>query len=225
MFISLNVQSVLAIIGMQTGVITGSQAGCLLNTGRNLIDMRKVLVLFTVVFALATVSFGQQQDEPKEFSPKGEVFVGYSYVHSDLRNLSLDSRGMNGASLQATGFLHNTLGVTADVTLVKASNVQDESGVNVVRYLYLFGPTYEVRNGSPVTPFVHVLFGEDHERLSISQFGDTSTNSFATAFGGGFDAHVTDHLAVRLGQFDYIRTSHTDGENHFRYSGGVVIKF
>jgi hypothetical protein len=55
----------------------------------------------------------------------------------------------------------------------------------VTRYTYLFGTTCALRNRSAVTPYVHLLFGADHERLSISNFGDIYDTSFATKITSG----------------------------------------
>jgi opacity protein-like surface antigen len=191
-------------------------------------NLRKLSILLAAVFAFSTVLFGQQDSQDQDaqtFTPKGEIFAGYSFLHSGLQNESLSSGNLNGVTLQATGYiLHSNFGITADVTRSGATDIQ-QSGIDVTRYTYLFGPTYALRTNSAVTPFVHVLFGEDHERFDISNLPNYSTNSFAEAFGAGFDARLTSHIAVRLGQFDYIHTSHTGGESAFRYSAGLVIKF
>jgi hypothetical protein len=55
-------------------------------------------------------------------------------------------------------------------------------------------------------------------------FGSTD-NSFATALGGGIDYRLIHGLAVRL-QGDEIHTNFFDtGENHFRFSAGIDIRF
>jgi hypothetical protein len=46
------------------------------------------------------------------------------------------------------------------------------------------------------------------------------------AYGGGLDVRVAKRLAVRMGQFDYVRTQFNSGsQNHFRYSSGIVLRF
>lgn len=179
--------------------------------------MRKLFVLLAAAIVFSTVAFGQE-------SPKGEVFAGYSYMRSNLQNFGLDNANLNGATLQGTAYLRNNIGITADITRVNATNVE-QSGEDVTRYTYLFGPTYALRNRSAVTPYVHVLFGADHERLSISNFGDFYDTSFATVIGGGVDVKLADHVAFRPVQMDYIHTNHSGGEDHFRYSTGLVLRF
>lgn len=184
--------------------------------------MRKLLVLLAAVLAFSTVVFAQQQDELE--TPKGEFFAGYSYMRSNLQNDSLGTVGLNGISLQGTAYLLGNLGVTADVTRGAGSNVA-ESGIDVHRWTYLFGPTYSLHTASQVTPFVHVLFGLDHERFSSLPAPDYITHSLAADFGGGIDVRLADRVSLRLAQLDYIHTDHSSGENAFRYSAGLVFKF
>jgi len=184
--------------------------------------MRKLLVLLASLFAFSAMLFAQTSSSP--ILPSTEVFAGYTFMNSGLQNYGFDQENLNGETLQLSVYLHNNIGVTGEVTRTYGSNVA-ESGENVSRYTYLFGPTYSLRTSSVATPFVHVLFGADHERLSISYLGDESNNSFAAAFGGGLDVRAADHLALRLAQIDYIYTNHSGGEHTFRYSGGVVLRF
>jgi hypothetical protein len=205
---------------VQTGINTGRHDR--LAVHRRDMQMRKQLVLLATVLALSTVVFAQQQDTPEP--PKGEFFAGYSYMRSNLDNDSLGTAGLNGINLQATAYFHENLGITADVTRGSGSNVE-ESGVDVHRWTYLFGPTYSLHTSSQVTPFVHVLFGLDHERFSSQPAPDYITHSFAADFGGGLDVKLADRVALRLAELDYIHTDHTSGENAFRYSAGIVFGF
>jgi hypothetical protein len=188
--------------------------------------MSKHLVVFAAVLVLSSFSFGQQQqqqDAPD--APKAEIFAGYAYERTNLQNYDpLSTESINGETVQATVYLNRSIGVTADVTCATGTNLA-QSGVNIVRYTYLFGPTYAFRISSSVTPFVHVLFGEDHERSSSIFLPDISSNSFSEDFGGGLDVKLVDHVALRLAQVDLMHTNHSGGENHFRYGAGVVFRF
>jgi hypothetical protein len=194
--------------------------------------MRKLFVLLAVVFTCSVVLFAQQSAEDKQASqdlPKTEVLVGFSYMHSGLDNFGLGNGNLHGETIQATRYIFGNIGFTADVSRTTGSDVA-QSGENVFRWTYLVGPTYALRSDSSFTPFAHVLFGLDHERLSIPYVnagynGDSYSTSFAAALGGGFDARITDHVAARLAQIDYIHTSHGGGESSFRYSAGLVFKF
>jgi hypothetical protein len=55
-------------------------------------------------------------------------------------------------------------------------------------------------------------------------------NGFAAAFGGGLDIRVTDHVAVKPFQIEYLMTqvpniwSPNNTQNNIRYSAGVVFR-
>jgi hypothetical protein len=190
--------------------------------------MRKFLVLLAAIFAFSALLLAQQTtpDVQTVEMPKTEVFGGYSYMHSNLNNLGLGTAGIHGESVQATRFIWGDLGATADVSYNSNTNVA-QSGENLYRWTYMFGPTYALRTESSFVPFAHVLFGVDHERLSIPNFnhginGDTYYKSLAAAIGAGVDVRISDHIAARLAQFDFI---HANGGMTFRYTGGLVVKF
>lgn len=192
--------------------------------------MRKFLVLLAAVFAFSAVLFAQQQQtspdvQPPEL-PKTEIFGGYSYMHANLNTFGLGTASIHGESVQVTRFLTGDIGITADVSYNSGTNVQ-QSGENVYRWNYMFGPTYAVRSESSFVPFAHVLFGGNHDRESIPNFnhginGDFYSTGFAAAIGAGFDYKLADHFALRPAQLDYI---HTPQGGTFRYNGGLVIKF
>lgn len=188
--------------------------------------MRKLLVIFASVFVLSTVVFGQQEQQAaQQEAPKAELFAGYAYERTNLQNYDpLSTESLNGETLQLTGYLNTNFGITADVTRATGSNVA-QSGLTIVRYSYLFGPTYALRNNPSITPFVHVLFGTDRERSSSSYLPDIYSNSFAVDFGGGIDVILVPHVSVRVAQIDLMHTDHSSGENSFRYTGGIVFRF
>jgi hypothetical protein len=187
--------------------------------------MRKLLILLVAFFALGTVLFAQQESQDVPEAPRAELFAGFAYMHTNLQNYDpLNTENLTGETLQATVYLRQRIGITADVTRATGSNLS-QSGVNATRYLYLFGPTYALQTSSSVTPFAHLLFGEDHERFSVSNLGDTISTSFAEDAGAGFDVQMTDHWSIRPAQIDFIHTNHSGGESHFRYTAGLVCRF
>jgi opacity protein-like surface antigen len=183
--------------------------------------MRRLIVLVAALIAFTALTFAQ--DEPT--APKAELFIGYNLQHTDLSNESLGTANLSGANVQGTAFLHKNLGITADISNSYGSDVL-QSGENVRRYTYLFGPTYALHTQSNFTPYVHALFGVDHERVSVSNLGDFTDNSFAYTLGGGIDVKLVQHVALRPAQLDFLHTDHGSvGQNNFRYSAGVVFKF
>jgi opacity protein-like surface antigen len=57
----------------------------------------------------------------------------------------------------------------------------------------------------------------------------TSQNNFAAAIGGGVDIAVTNHIAIKPIQVEYVMTQVSPGsvsyvQNNLRYSAGVVFR-
>ena len=158
--------------------------------------------------------------------PSGNIFIGYS-VSQTHPNSPLFLNGWEG-SLE--GKFLPWIGIVADYSAGYGTNnvappiACPTSGCvpipqSVRRYTYMVGPRVSV----PIrkfTPFVHGLFGAAH----INDQGFTDT-TFATAIGGGLDYRLIHGLAVRV-QADSLHTSFFNtGENHFRFTTGIDIRF
>lgn len=112
-------------------------------------------------------------------------------------------------------------------------NSQDAS-FNPTTFSYLFGPRFSIRKSSRFTPYAQALFGGARVSTSLvdANTGNlVSENGFAAAFGGGLDVRLTDHVAFKPFQIEYLMTQvpniwsadHT--QNNIRYSAGVVFRF
>ncbi len=171
--------------------------------------MRKLAFLCGLVLALAVSASAQDY-------PKAEIFGGYSYLHTSIAGTGFSS---NGASGSISVNPNNWLGLVGDFGVYHRTVLG--TGVNTVSYL--FGPKLAYRHSDKLTPYFHFLLGGAH--LSG---GGASTSAFALAFGGGFDARVTPHVAVRLIQVDYVLTKFNDGannrQNNARISAGIVFR-
>lgn len=194
--------------------------------------MRKNFLLCAVV-VVAISSLCVAADKPK-----AEIYGGYSYFRADLNESTtgvspLNTNGWNaGVNVPFNRFL----GVTADFSgQYKTESLASGTGTatgTLHEYNFLFGPALTFRSASRLTPFAHALFGESHLTASGSinsdlgsGSGSASDDSFAMAFGGGVDVKVAKAIAIRLGQFDWLRTQHYNlTQNNLRLSVGVVIK-
>jgi opacity protein-like surface antigen len=160
---------------------------------------------------------------------KAEVFGGYQYVHASSGNSGLGSFNLNGWNIAGTAFFHRYLGLTADFSGTYGTPNFQGVGVSTHLYTYMFGPELRAANGSKIVPFAHVLFGGAHISGSVSSGGvsvSTSDSGFAWAAGGGLDYKALPHIALRVGQFDFLQTHiSSNTQNNFRYSGGIVIRF
>jgi opacity protein-like surface antigen len=168
--------------------------------------MRKLAFLCGLVLALAVSASAQDY-------PKAEVFGGYSYLHTSIAGTGFSS---NGASGSISVNPNNWVGLVGDFGVYHRS-VLLGTGVNTVTYL--FGPKFAYRHSDKLTPYFHFLLGGAHV---------SGSGAFALAFGGGFDAKVTPHVAVRLIQADYVLTKFNDGANNrqsnARISAGIVFR-
>lgn len=183
--------------------------------GRRKIIMRK-FVFVLLLFGLLSIPLMAQD------YPKAEIFGGYQYLHLGLP-ANLPSQNLNGWNASLTGNFNKWFGVTGDFS----GEYKTISRVDFRVYTYTFGPTIAYHEG-PINPFVHALFGGVHVTGSSSDFvSSASANGFAMYFGGGVDARVAPHIAVRLGQVDLLYY-HIQGEsqtNSVRFSTGVVFRF
>jgi opacity protein-like surface antigen len=117
--------------------------------------------------------------------------------------------------------VNNWLGVTGDFGYCKVTGLP--SGTSAHALNYLFGPRVTYRASGTLTPFAHVLFGGQH--FGVSGAGGTA-NSFAMALGGGADYKLTEHVALRLIQVEYLYT-HFAGtrQNNARIESGIVYRW
>lgn len=176
--------------------------------------MRKFVCLFCWVLIL-TIS-GVAQD-----SPKVEVFGGYSYVHSSFAGTGLN---FNGGSGSIAFNVVPVFGLVGDFGVYH----NNTSGVSTNNFTYLFGPKFAYRGNERVTPYFHVLLGGVHAHSSFGTISDSS-NAFALAIGGGLDAKVAPHIAIRVAQIDYLLTKlpddKDDRQNNVRVSAGIVFRW
>jgi opacity protein-like surface antigen len=221
----------------------------------------------TMVLIITFISFANAQDS----TPKVQIFGGYSLVHAGkggLTGAAADSAmgapsgtfgvasNFNGWNVEAQYNVTRWLGVVGDFggrygTPIVASSASGVSGLpSLTAYSLLFGPVLSYKTKARMTPFVHALFGWDRASLSGSALSGLPSSSaattytdFAMAFGGGLDYKLSRHLAVRVGQLDYLYTGHdlnslygsafgpgrfqglASHENNLRFSTGIVVRF
>jgi len=176
--------------------------------------MRKVGLLLLLTALLAVPAMGQDE------YPKAEIFGGFSYLNADTTPLS-DLFGVEVGRQNALGFqasvagnFHKNVGIVADF----GAQFKGVEGVTAHTYEYLFGPQFNSRT-EKANVFFHGLFGG----ASIAG-GGISYNGLALGIGGGVDVKISDHLAFRVMQVDYI-PSHLGGvwEHSFRLGVGIVF--
>jgi opacity protein-like surface antigen len=117
------------------------------------------------------------------------------------------------------GNLNHWFGVVGDFGACKVTGLPSGTSAHLVNYL--FGPKLTYRSRGKLSPFAQVLFGG--ERISGSAPG---VSSFAMAFGGGADYEMTNHVAIRVIQAEYLYTKFSGTrQNNARISAGIVYRW
>ena len=184
--------------------------------------MKKLFGLSALLVLFALPTLAQDTD-----TPVFEVGGGYAYRSF---NVPAHSRlNMNGWELSGDYNVNNWLGVAGEFDGTRS----DTGGLDWV-YSYTFGPQFYPVGHHRLTPYVNFLLGGAHYSLSGCGGGGCSftQNSFAFGGGGGLDLTLTSHIAARLGQLEYERTSFFDAgsngnpyQQNFKFSMGLIVRF
>ena len=180
--------------------------------------MKRFVVFSILLLGFSAVAVAQD-------TPAAEVFGGYSYLRCDTGSddISCNLNGWNGS---AAFNVNQTFGVVADFGGYYGT-VEDV--VKMKLHSFMFGPKFAFRSNEKVTPFVQALFGGIRSKFEIEGEGSFSETDLAMAFGGGLDINVSDRIAIRPVQFEYVpvRVSDevsSDWSHNLRYSAGIVFK-
>jgi outer membrane protein with beta-barrel domain len=175
--------------------------------------MRKFIVLALLLGMSSLATFAQEMQTE---APKAEIFGGYQYTRFDG---GLNANGWNSS---VTGNLNRWFGVAADFS----GAYKSQSGVSFHNYTYTFGPVVSYRHNESFTPFAHFLAGGFHASASSSGVSG-SDGGFAMMFGGGVDVKVSQRIALRAIQFDWL-SLHSNGvsdNNNMRISTGILLRY
>jgi hypothetical protein len=190
--------------------------------------------------------------------PRFEIGGNYSFMQYNPTVSGLQSRSFNGGGGTVQWNFARWFGIKGDFqgygstswTAHYAGPIVNPLGTTIPAgtytsqgnmFTYMFGPTASVHH-EKFTAFAEVLLGGSNSTLygnlqkTIDANGGTlaaigSQHPFTMAVGGGFDLNVHKHIALRLGEFDYVMTRYTNpltstnNQNNFRYLGGVVFRF
>jgi len=169
-----------------------------------------------------SLTFGVSANGQETSTPKVEVGVNYSWLHVNSANYDYQRTG-NGGSGYFEYNVNRTLGLVADF----GGYANTRTGINDRLLTYMFGPRFNWRH-SRLTPYAQFLFGGGY--VSSGPSYSTTQNAFATAAGGGLDYQLTNHIAIKPIQVEYVMTQ-IDSANGFgshqndvRYSAGVVFR-
>jgi len=189
--------------------------------------MRKVALILSFVFFPSILALAQ-------IPTSGNVFVGYSYLNTDVAPANRTS--MNGWEASAEGKVLPFIGIVADfgsyygtpnfpvpvqpACILPPCPLPTPENFSASEENYLFGPRVSI-SVSKFRPFAEGLVGAGH----INAHSAGSSTSFATAIGGGLDYKLLRILAWRF-QGDYLRTSFfSSTQANVRLTTGIVLRF
>lgn len=182
--------------------------------------MRKAILTAGLTVLMAGFSWAQ-------IVPKGNVFIGYSYMHQGTN--SVGPANLNGWNGSLEGKIFPFVGLVVDVSGHYGSlgPLPCPGGPcpssNYKLYNALLGPrvSFSVHG---VRPFAEALFGVTHESQNAGGVSSNDT-SFATALGGGADFRLAPLIAWRV-QADAVRNKLFGASQvNARISTGLVIRF
>ena len=183
-----------------------------------------LLLAFCMVGSVAAVA---QETVP---TPVAEVGMTYSYI-TTMPGGGAPSFGSQGGSGTFIYNISKAIGVVADLG---GYHNGDDANFDPTTFSYLFGPRFSLRKSSRFTPYVQALVGGARVSTSLVDANTGNPivqNGFAAAFGGGLDVRVTNHIAVKPFQIEYLMTqvpniwSANNTQNNIRYSAGLVFRF
>ena len=195
------------------------------------------VVLFLGVVLLSAMPVFAQDDQGK-----AEISGNYSYIRFNPQNNNISGLGafsLNGGGGAFTYFFTSLVGVKAEFEGYGSTTrpLPNGSPVSANLFTYNVGPEIKLRSGK-FQPFAEAMFGGAHSNVNSNTCAEVgclhspSNNAFDFIVGGGLDIKVTQSIALRPGQFDYILTrfgnSFTNGNNNqsnFRFQAGVVFSF
>jgi len=164
-------------------------------------------------------------------TPRVEVGLNYSWLHVNSANFDYQRTGNGGAGYVEYN-LTPVLGLVSDF----GGYANTRAGINDKVMTYLFGPRFNLRHFSRVTPYVQFLFGGAHAWSGPTGFQQTQ-DAFATAAGGGLDVNVSKRVSIKPIQVEYVMTQFNSAtlggstqafgnhQNDVRYSAGVAFRF
>lgn len=191
----------------------------------------------TILAALGLLVAMSVPAHAQKTASKVELAGTYAYVRTNVNGPNwTEGLQTNGGTGSLTFNVTNSLGIVGEIGGYNSSTISSAGGTDISYASFLFGPRYNFRKWPTLTPYVQTLFGGVKGNRELYLGGNTSyplINTDATAFawtvGGGLDAKVTKHLAIRVFQAEYFMTDWNSfgagRQKSFRIETGLVWRF
>ena len=176
--------------------------------------MRKFVLFTGLILILCSAASAMAQ------VPWAELEAGYCAVAQDK------VERLDGGCFNIAGNVLNSVGIVTDIGVHRL----DETNSFGNLFTYMFGPRLSINHGGRLTPFGQALVGGARLRVTVpgclSTTGcSTNSNAWAFAAGGGVDVKLSQHIAVRLLEVEYLMTRFGDThQNNGRFGAGIVIR-
>jgi outer membrane protein OmpA-like peptidoglycan-associated protein len=175
----------------------------------------QVLLASSLLLMMCSTVFAQD-----EAYPKFDLFGGYSWVHPGKIGATQLDDIAKGFGVTGTFNVNRYFGLSFD----GAGHWSDQSDLGTL----MFGPRVMFRNPSRLEPFIEGLFGL--HRQDVTGLG--TDNGFGLRTGGGLDVILTDAVAWRPIQVDYLYGRHnfsaltgTSNLHGVEIRSGLVFRF
>jgi len=189
-------------------------------------------------FLLSGVTLLAAAVAPAQYQYSGETFIGFSHLNFKP-DTQIDSTGLNGFEGSLAGYVNEWFSLAGSVSHYRGSTaltppLDGTSEVDLQLWNYMLGPQVRVVREERCSGMVRVLFGmtqgdadpdtfqvnNNPLRLSIKE------SKFAMSIGAGFDVNITEQLAWRVIQPEYLMTSFSGGrQGNFRFATGLIYRF
>jgi len=159
-----------------------------------------------------------------------EVSFAYSFLRGNANPGQCGCFNLNGGNAEAALHLYRRFSAVADFTGENTASVNN--GVRGLSLLAITaGPRISFAFHRRFVPFAQGLFGVVHgfnSYFPVTAGPTGAATDFAMIAGGGFDFHITQHLAIRPIEADYFLTrlpNEVNGaQNNLGLSSGVVLR-
>jgi len=187
--------------------------------------MTSALILLSLLLLSCRHACAQTMAAPAPL----EVTIAYSANRTT--GLTGNSFWMAGGKAESNAAFTSKFSVVAEVAGEHAASINPaHEGLSFVTYL--IGPRYSLAGHSRFTPFGQFLVGGVHGFDAFFPNASTSgspPDALALAAGGGLNARLTQRLALRACQVEYLQThlpnDSGDRQNGLRLSAGIVFRF
>jgi len=188
-----------------------------------------------LAFGILLVAMPAAAQGSSDDASKFEISAGYSYVRARTVTTTGCCFSLNGGSASVAYRANDWFSIVGDFGGFTNGNVL-KSGLSLTVYTYTFGPRVSIHKFKALTPYGQALFGGGHATGTLYTSGFTpggapasAKNAFAMELGGGVDASISTHFAVRVAQVEYLFTDFPDGftnhEHNLRITTGIVFRF